>query len=653
MAVAQRILRILALLLLLPAPLQALPRPDDGPAFAAALDAARSGDWQAAREAVAPIGVEAAAIAVEWLRLRVGAGFWEDYIAFLDRHPDWPEGDAIRRRGEAAIPAGADARQVIAYFADGPPETGAGVIHLAAAHASLGQTGDAEAEVVRAWRSLPMNAGDEALLLARWGTLLEGHHRARLDWQLWRGEEDAARRLLRHVGEDWRRLAEARLALRALAPDVDARIAAVPDDLADDPGLAYERFLWRIRKGRDDEAEEWLRARSVSAEALGEPQYWAGQRARLARAAMRAGDAARAYETAARHYLVEGADFADLEWLSGYLALRRLGQPELAVAHFTRLLDAVSTPISLGRAGYWLGRAHEASGNPSAAKIAYTLGAEHRTSFYGQLAAERADLPPDPGLAGTGPQVDWRETALAESPVLAAGLLFHHAGQPWELRRFLTHMADGPNLAQGALLGEVALELEEYNVALMVAKRLARGGEAPVRIYYPLTPLAREALPVPMELVMSIARRESEFDPAVVSPAGAMGLMQLMPATARAMATATGQQYSENRLLSDWQYNARLGAAYLARLIETYGNAPVLIAAAYNAGPSRADAWIAANGDPRQAESVEAVIDWIEHIPFTETRNYVMRVIESIRVYRARLSGMAEMPAIGALLISG
>lgn len=652
MAVAQRALRLLALLLLLPAAAHALPRPGDGPAFAAALTAARSGDWEAARAAAAPIDVPAAAIAIDWLRLRAGAGFWEDYRVFLERYPEWPERGGIRRRGEATIPAGADAHQVIAYFAEGPPETGAGVIHLAAAYTGLGRTGDAEAEVVRAWRSLPMNAGDEELLLARWGTLLADHHRARLDWLLWRGEDEAARRLLRHVGEGWRRLAEARLALRALAPEVDTRIAAVPEDLADHPGLAYERFLWRIRKGRDEEAEEWLRARSVSAETLGEPQYWAGQRARLARAAMREGDASRAYEIAARHFLVEGTDFSDLEWLAGYLALRRLSRPDLAVTHFTRLKDAVTTPISLGRAGYWLGRAHDALGNAAAAADAYALGAKHRTSFYGQLAAERAGLGPDPALTGATPPGDWRKTPLAESSVLVAGLLFHHAEQPWELRRFLTHMADDLEPAQGALLGEVALELGEHNVALMVAKRLARRGEAPARIYYPLTPLAREPLPVPMELVMSIARRESEFDPSVISPAGARGLMQLMPGTARAMATATGQQYSEARLLSDWKYNARLGAAYLARLIETYGNAPVLIAAAYNAGPSRADAWIGEQGDPRQAESPEAVIDWIEHIPFAETRNYVMRVVESLPVYRARLTGLTEAPAIGALLTS-
>lgn len=649
-AVSQRVLRLMILLAMLPAWAAALPRAEDGPAFASALAAARAGDWAAARAAVAPLDQPAAAIAIDWLRLREGAAFWEDYRDFLARHPDWPALDQIRLRGEAAIPAGADPRAVVAYFAASPPETGAGVVHLAASYVSLGRMGDAEVEVVRAWRSLVMNAGDEDLLLARWGTLLADHHVARLDWLLWRGEAEAARRMLPRVGGDWRRLAEARLALRALAGDVDTRIAAVPEALAEHPGLAYERFLWRIRKGRDEDAETLLRARSSTAESLGEPGYWAEQRARLARAAMRAGDGARAYEIASRNFLVEGSEFADLEWLSGYLALVYLDRPDLAVVHFTRFRNAVQTPISLGRAGYWLGRAEDALGHAEAATAAFAAGAAHGTSFYGQLAAERAGLGPDPSLAGGKPPDDWRKASFADSTVLAAGLLFHHAGQKLEFRRFLTHLANSLPTQDAVLLGEVALELGEYNVALTVAKHLARSGSPPMRAYYPVTPLAREPLPVPMELVMSIARRESEFDPTVISPAGARGLMQIKPATARAMARATGQQFSEARLLNDWQYNARLGAAYLARLIETYGNAPVLIAAAYNAGPSRADAWIAERGDPRRAATPETVIDWIEHIPFTETRNYVMRVIESLPVYRARLTGRTEPPATGALL---
>jgi soluble lytic murein transglycosylase len=184
----------------------------------------------------------------------------------------------------------------------------------------------------------------------------------------------------------------------------------------------------------------------------------------------------------------------------------------------------------------------------------------------------------------------------------------------------------------------------------MMAKQAASRGVVLPKSYYPLTALAKQPLPVPMELALSISRRESEFDPEVVSPVGARGLMQLMPRTAEAMAARIGLQYSLPRLTGDWQYNATLGAAYLAQLIEQFGASPVLVSAAYNAGPSRAIRWIQDYGDPRMA-GVD-VVDWIETIPFEETRNYIMRVTESLHVYRARLSGTTPPLRLGAELAS-
>jgi soluble lytic murein transglycosylase len=456
-----------------------------------------------------------------------------------------------------------------------------------------------------------------------------------MDEMLWQGETAAIDRMMQRVPEGWQRLAAARRALAARADGVDARIAAVPDDLRGNAGLAYERFNWRARKGRNSEAIALLAERSRSPELLGQPEKWANWRRIYARQLMRDGQYDEAYSIASLHFLVEGSHFADLEWLSGYLALRFLADPELALLHFDRFQGAVASPISLGRAGYWKGRAWAALGDTEAAAVAYAAGAEHQTSFYGLLAAEAAGLPLDPTLAGTETFPPLAETGIGDSSVLEAGLLLLDAGDLNLAERFLTHLVEGkPREESGSLAAEI-LDRGEPHVALMIAKRTARESIVLPAAYFPLSPLMERELPVSKALALAIARRESEFDPVVVSPAGARGLMQLMPGTASDVSDDLGISYSRERLTSDPGYNVRLGSSYLAGLTETFGPAPVLVTVGYNAGPGRSRDWLRRYGDPRR-RSVD-VIDWIEGIPFRETRNYVMRVTESVINYRARL----------------
>ncbi|WP_372893102.1 transglycosylase SLT domain-containing protein [Rhodosalinus sp.] len=606
------------------------PRP-----LAEALDAMRAGDWARAASRAREDG-PAAADVIEWYRLRDGRGTSDEVMSFLRRNPDWPGLPLLRRRSEEAI-AAADAATVRAFFADHRPRTGTGALAHAAALDAAGETGAAQAEIVLAWRTLPMSEEAHDGFLARHGPLLEEHHVARLDMALWNGWEDNARAMLPLVPDGWRKLAEARLALHQDAPGVDARIAAVPETLADDPGLAYERFAWRMRRGREDGAAELLLARSESAAALGDPARWAPLRRRLARLLTQDGRDALAYEVAATHHTTVEAGYAHaaLEWQAGYLALRRLDRPGQAVVHFTRFERAVETPISLGRAGYWLGRAQEAAGAAEAAAAAYARGARHQTSFYGLLAAERAGIAFDAALAGGGAPPEWRSAAFTESSVYRAGVQLLAAGERVLGERFLTHLTESLPAPEIARLGAMLDEIAAPHVAVMVGKRAARRGLTVPAPYYPLHPMADARLPVPTELALAIARRESEFDPAVVSPAGARGLMQVMPGTARDMAADLGLVYDHARLLTDWRYNTRLGAAYLAELVERFEGNPVLLAAAYNAGPSRALRWIETLGDPRDPEL--DIVDWIEAIPFRETRTYVMRVTESLPIYRARL----------------
>ncbi len=602
----------------------------------AAHEAIRQGDWDKARALAARAGRIATDL-VEWHRLRAGRGKWQDYRSFLSRNPHWPGLPLLRRRGEPLIPAEAAPRRVIEYFAQDGAQTGSGALALARAYKALGRNGDAEAGIVRAWRNLSFSKPEQDAFLQDWGQLLKPHHEARLDMLLWRGLSGEARMMLPLVSKGWQALAEARIALRQNRKGVDGLIKAVPMKLQSDPGLAFERFLWRFRKGRNADATDLILEYSKSAEHLGKPERWANARRQLARSLMRSGQAEKAYRVAASHYLAKGRHYADLEWLSGYVALRHLKDPETALRHFEAFRAAVSTPISLGRAFYWLGRGYEALGRTKDADAAYREAARHQTTFYGQLAAERLGLPMDPALAGQEMHPDWRRATFLSDSVLQAALLLHKAGQKRLATRFMVHLAESLNRQELGQLADLAQANDDPHSALMIAKHAAKRGIILPRAYFPLHPLAAEELPVSPELALAIARRESEFFTEATSQAGARGMMQLMPRTARSVSDELGLEYARDKLLTDWRYNIRLGSTYLARLRSEFGPSLVLISAAYNAGPGRVRQWLRENGDPRR-DDID-IVDWIEHIPFRETRNYVMRVAESLPVYRARLAG--------------
>ncbi|ATI40801.1 hypothetical protein CBW24_01425 [Pacificitalea manganoxidans] len=615
------------------------------------LAALSQGDWLAAGLGAVPGGPDLATL-VEWYRLRSAVGEFADYQAFLTDHADWPGLAYLRSQGEGSIRPEADPEQVIAYFGDDLPDTGHGFLRLIAANRALGRDGEAEVLAVMAWRAHELTPDTEQELLSLYGDTLKEHHEARLDWLLWQAEWSAAQRMYPKVSDGWQKLAAARSALRRQAAGVDTLIEAVPEDMQDDPGLAFERFNWRARKGRNEDATALLATSSVSQAALGEPSFWSNWRRIYARMEMRAGNYEGAYQLASRHYLASGGDFADLEWLAGYLSLVHLDDAERALVHFTRFDEAVETPISRSRAGYWLGRAHEALGDDAAAKAAYAEGAQYQSAFYGLLAAEKLGQPLDPIMAGGEVFPNWIQTSFAESSVFTIGMLMVAAGEEHQSERFLTHLVEGLDRTEAGALGTLIISQEKPHLAVMVAKRAAEGGMILPAAYYPLHPLAERAdLPVDPALALSIARRESEFDPAVQSPVGARGLMQLMPGTAKDVAGELGLPYNLARLTSDPVYNARLGSAYLAGLIEIFGDTPSMVAAGYNAGPGRPVRWAEERGDPRDPDI--DVVDWIEMIPFRETRNYVMRVSESIPIYRARLNGAPSAPLQFTAMLKG
>ncbi len=608
---------------------------DDADDLRAALRYVAADDWSAA---AATVSGDIARDIVEWHRLRAGEGRLGDYEAFLARRPDWPGLALLRSEGEVAVARSTDPARVIAWFGTEKPRTATGALALIRALIAQGRTAEAEAEAFRAWTELPFDAADQTYLLDQFGGALAVAHEVRLDRLLWDdGRTGEITRMLPLVSPDWQKLAAARIALRTEAANASALVESIPTSVANDAGLAYDRFVWRMRKDRTDDALALILERSETAAGLGDPAAWADRRAGLARLLARENRPQEAYRVAARHQLTAGADYADLEFLAGFIALRKLGDPATALQHFTNLKSAVVTPISVSRALYWQGRAMEDAGNDADAEQAYRAAASYATAYYGLLAAERLGLPLDAALIADARPPGWQQSAFAGDSVLVAARLMLAAGDRAGAKRFLLHLAESLNATELDQLSDMTLAMDEPHLSLAIAKAAAERGIILPRAYFPVTAMVPDGLPVSRALALSIARRESEFDPVVGSSAGARGLMQLMPATAERMAKETGQDFALSRLTSDPAFNVSLGSAYLRVLVDEFGPSVALVASGYNAGPGRPRRWVTEFGDPRDP-GVD-VIDWVETIPFTETRTYVMRVVESLVIYRAKLKG--------------
>ena len=596
-------------------------------------------DWAEASSRAQGAGAVGADV-IEWQRLRAGEGLLGEYEAFLARRPDWPGLPYLKAAGEVAVARSTDPDRVLQYFGGEAPAKAAGILALTAALEAKGRHAEAVEVATIGWTKLKFTADEQAHLLDTYGPDLRVAHELRLDRILWDGNRaDEGARMLPLVSKDWAALGKARLALRADKDGVSALVNAVPKALKDDPGLAFERFLFRMRHDNYADAAALIVDRSASAQGLGDPMAWAAKRADLARILMRKGEPKSAYRVASTHHLTDLGDMGDLEFLSGFIALRKLNDPARALQHFERLAGA-TTPISQARAQYWLGRALEASGDKTKARSAYGKAANYQTSYYGMLAAEKLGLTLDESLLSNAPPAgSWKGAGYAKSSVLEAAARMAAAGNEQLSARFMLHLGESLSDAELGTLAGLALDLGQYRSAVLIAKAATERGLVFPSAYFPVPYMIPEALPVSRALALSIARRESEFDPEARSPAGALGLMQMLPATAAEVAKDQGIKFSKAKLASDPAYNATLGAAYLKELVDQFGPSVALVASGYNAGPGRPRGWVDAFGDPRLAST--DVVDWVEMIPFTETRTYVMRVVEGVVIYRAKLRGTA------------
>lgn len=608
---------------------------------AAALEAAEKGASARAQELAARAGHPQVAELVDWLILTQpgnGAGF-ERIADFLDRHPEWPSGDTLIRRAEDALDGSQSDARVVGWFGERSPLTANGRIRLGEALRRTGRADDGRQLIRDGWVLGNFGARDEKDIFKRSASLLTADdHAARLDRLLWERQVDAARRMLPRVDPSQRAVAEARIGLITRAGNVDKLVARVPAELASHGGLVYDRLRWRREKGLDGKVEELL---MDPPDDLGRAEKWWIERHWRARKALSEGRISEAYRLAADHGPLEGRSLAEAEWLAGWIALRFLNDHRAAETHFLRVHNTVRFPVSRARGAYWIARAADTNGERQRARQWYAEAAQHPTTYYGQLAllklGERGplQLPADPEPSPEDRSQFERRNLVQATRILA------EAGQDQRLRTFLLRLqglADRPE--EHALVTRLAKDLGRINLAVAVAKRSAQAGVPLVAHSYPVVePLTRERSPEP-PLLLALSRQESEFNAGAVSSAGALGLMQLMPQTAREVARVMQVSYRRDQLTADPAYNVRLGSRYLGGLLDAWDGNYVLALAAYNAGEGRVRKWIREWGDPRRPD-VDA-IDWIELIPFSETRNYVQRVLESLQVYRQLLSPAAS-----------
>jgi soluble lytic murein transglycosylase len=577
----------------------------------------------------------------EWIILRSdnNNATVERYRAFLSANPSWPSQTFLRRRLEAAL--WDDHREdaiVWSWFESESPISAKGRFALAKAMLARGDRANAERLVREAWRNDPMSEDTESAALDLFGALLTpGDQKARMDLLLYGSEHEAAMRAAKRLGSGYVALAKARIASYKKASNTGSLLEAVPHELRSDAGYLFSKIQLLRREEKFAEAAQLMLSAPRDPARLYNLDEWWIERRLLARKMVDTGEHRTAY-LIARDAALPTRDIykTEQEFTAGWIALRFLTDPALAAQHFARIGVGSVNPTTLARAGYWQGRAAEAAGRSQEARTAYAAAAEQSTSYYGQLARAKLGMP----------QLDLNDPPSARSRgverleiVRAVQLLFDLDERDIAIPIFADMGENGdPDALAG--LGELTSRYGYARGMLLVGKAALNRGlrfdfyAYPVTGIPPYSPIGPE---VEKSVIFAIARQESAFNPGDVSPAQAYGLMQVTPDAGRYVCKRAGVPFDLARMKNDSAYNAALGAAELGGLLEDFRGSYIMTFAAYNAGRGSLKKWIDRYGDPRDPK-VDAV-DWVELIPFAETRNYVQRIMENLQVYRARFGG--------------
>jgi soluble lytic murein transglycosylase len=607
--------------------------------FAQALNAARKADISGARNAIAALNHPVAKKLAMWALVDANG----ESLSFSEVEQarrtmrEWPR--ATRRHAHAErqlAVSGFTPAQTIAWFEGRDPQTAYGALALASAYRANAQA-DAAANLVRLWwRDKSFEIDVQRGMLARFADVLTvDDHVRRADTLLYGSQGPAAREMIALLPLDQQPLAQARIALRADAKDANDKFGTLTPEQATSPGVAFERAAYLRRRGLETAAigqlDYFPRMLATGEQA---DRIW-HERIRLTHFAIKNGDWAGAYKASANTGLTVGSDAADAEFYAGWIALTRLKDAPAAARHFAALGGIATSAVTKGRAAFWQGRAAEAMGDATAAQTFYRRGAEHQMTFYGQLSAEKIGLPM---MLPNDPLITAADHARFESrDVVQAARLLWDQGQKNLFQVFVLHIDDQvPDTNEAALLVDLIRGYGDQDTSMKAVRAAAQRGLVLGDRGYPYRTPPEVADGAELALTMAITRQESGFDPLVRSPVGARGMMQLMPDTARITARKVGVDYAPN-MLDEPEYNMRLGRAYLGGLVSRFSGSYVMAIAGYNAGPGRPAQWVSFCGDPRGGQADP--LDFIECIPFGETRNYVMRVMEQMQVYRAKLNG--------------
>ena len=620
-----------------------------------AVEWAGKGNFEKARKFAKDSGDPVAVKLVTWLYLRE-SGYKAGYdriMNFLSANSAWPSASILAQNAERALYEERRASEtVLAHFAARKPETPEGMLALARANLDRGNRSEARTWVSKAWRNAEADQAVERRIAAEFGSLLTADdHKARLWAKIILQESNAAVRVSKRLSREHQLAANAaQLLLRNHAGGVKA-MNALSAAMRNEPAMQYALARYYRKVEKDVDAAAVLAKMPAAARSFGAEEVWTERRliARDLLTPKRKKHWTTAYRLAAAHGFTSGPNAVEGEFLSGWIALRFLKDPDAAVAHFTKMSEIATTRTDRSRAKYWLGRTFAATGQTDRATAAYSDAAKVPTVYYGALARDALGLGKTPiHIPEIVPSTDDR-TRVARDELIRAFRILGRGGRHGEMGLFLWPIAQKFK-SEKELAAAASIVSDEGGpfMAVRLAKAAATYGFDIDQWGYPIRamPTWKQMGPrVERAFVYGLVRQESEFNARAGSHAGARGLMQLMPGTAKLITKQYKVAYKPALLTSDPAYNAKLGAAHLGDLVSDFRGSYILTLVAYNAGPGRSFEWIARFGDPR-SKGVDP-IDWVESIPFTETRHYVQKVLQNTHVYRSRLepSSMRGMTA--------
>ncbi len=577
---------------------------------------------------------------IQWRHLLTSgnqASFYE-YQVFLNNNSDYPRIERVRYLAEHKLSTKTvSPKKIINWFGEKDPLSGYGKMILGESHILIGDKNKGKKLIKEGWITADLSKNELRYFRKKYKKFLNADdYIKRADYLAWNGDRWDLQRLIRYLPKDYELLYNARYLLMSKGYGVDQAIANVPQKFKNDAGLNYDRLKWRRKKGRVDSSTEILLKIRNDKEYLVRPDKWWKEREIISRALLYKKKYEISYKISSNHGMTEGSEYAEAEWMSGWIAFSFLKDPLTAKNHFKNFYENVSYPISLSRGAYWLGRAYEKIGDREQSNNWYREATKYLTTYYGQLAFLKLN-PNGKFELDKDREIDPKyRIQFFNKELVKISYLLDELKKDKYTKHILRHLAND-NIAKGSelLAAELATSINRYDFAIQVSKIASYQKRFHNKYNYPIisTPKYINKRKIPESaLILSIIRQESEFDLEANSHAGAKGLMQLMPYTAKLVSKQAKLPYSKSRLTKDPEYNINLGSHYIAGLILQYDGAYPFAVAAYNAGPNRVKYWKRINKDP-QKKQVDYV-DWVELIKFRETRNYVQRVLENYNVYR-------------------